>query len=364
MDEPVIDLRSDTVTKPTPAMREAIARAEVADDVHGEDPTINELQRRTAELLGKEAALYVPSGTMSNQIAVKVHTQPGDEVLCEATCHVYNYEAGGPAVLSHVMCRTIQGDYGILDVDDFDGMIRPPNEHYVRTRLVCLENTHNRGGGRIYPIENIARITAWAREHGLATHLDGARIMNAVVATGIPPAEYAKHFDTVSICFSKGLGAPIGSALAGPADLIARARRVRKVFGGAMRQGGIAAAGALYAIQHNVERLREDHANARIIARAIRETEGLKLTPPDVATNIIWFEAAAALGSAAELAAEFKKHGVLFGVGGPRTLRACTHLDVSREMADRAAEIIRLVIPPLWNAKAETVVLGSGQSGY
>ena len=345
MPELVIDLRSDTVTKPTPAMREFIARAEVADDVHGEDPTINELQRRTAELLGKEAALYVTSGTMSNQIAVKVHTQPGDELVCEGMCHIYTYEAGGPAVLSHVMCRTIPGNFGILDVDDFEGMIRPSNEHYARTRLVCLENTHNRGGGRIQPIENIARITAWAREHGLATHLDGARLMNAVVTTGIPAAEYAKHFDTVSICFSKGLGAPIGSALAGPADLIAKARRVRKVFGGGMRQGGIAAAGALYAIQNNIARLREDHENAQIIAAAIRETGGLRLTPPKVETNLIWFEVDRKLGTAAEVAARLKPHGVIMGVGGPQTMRACTHLDVSRAMAERAAEVIRGVVP-------------------
>jgi threonine aldolase len=341
MPEPVIDLRSDTVTRPTPAMREFIARAEVADDVHGEDPTINRLQERTAALLGKEAALYVPSGTMSNQIAVKVHTQPGDELLCEATCHIYNYEAGGPAMLSGVMCRTIKGDHGILDVDDFDGLVRPPNEHYVHTRLVCLENTHNRGGGRVYPLENIERICGWAHENGLVTHLDGARLMNAVTASGVAPTEYTKHFDTVSICFSKGLGAPIGSALAGPADLIARARRIRKVFGGGMRQGGMAAAGALFALENHIGRLREDHVNAQVIAGSIRETDGLRLAPPDVETNLIWFEVDRELGTAAEVAQRLKQHGVLVGVGGPQTLRACTHLDVSRTMADRAAAIIR-----------------------
>jgi len=345
MSEPAIDLRSDTVTKPTPAMREFIARAEVADDVWGEDPTINRLQETVAKLLGKEASLYVSSGTMSNQIAVKVHTQPGDEVLCEASCHIYNYEAGGPAVLSHVMCRPIPGKHGILDLKDFDGMIRPPNEHFVRTRLVCLENTHNRGGGKVFPLENIVRITAWAREHGLATHLDGARLMNASIATGIPAAEYAKHFDTVSICFSKGLGAPIGSALSGPAELIARARRVRKVLGGGMRQGGMAAAGALFAIEHNIERLREDHENAQIIAQAIRDTDGLRLDPPEVETNLVWFQVDAELGTAAEVAARLKPHGVLVGVGGPQTLRACTHLDVSRAMCQRAADVIRQYAP-------------------
>jgi threonine aldolase len=343
MPDTVIDLRSDTVTKPTPAMREFIARAEVADDVWGEDPTINLLQEKTARLLGKEAAVYVTSGTMSNQIAVKLHTQPGDEVLLEANCHIYNYEAGGPAVLSHVMCRPIPGRHGIMDLADFDGLIRPSNEHFVRTRLVCLENTHNRGGGKIFPLEQIARITGWAREHGLATHLDGARLMNAVVATGIPATEYAKHFDTVSICFSKGLGAPIGSALAGPAELMTRARRVRKVFGGGMRQGGMAAAGALFAIENNINRLAEDHKNAQLIAQAIRDTDGLRLDPPEIDTNLIWFHVDRELGTAAEVAARLKPQGVLIGVGGPQILRACTHLDVDRPMAERAAAVIRKV---------------------
>jgi threonine aldolase len=343
MPEPVVDLRSDTVTKPTPAMREFIARAEVADDVWGEDPTINLLQERIANLLGKEAAVYVPSGTMSNQIAVKLHTQPGDEVLLEANSHIYNYEAGGPAVLSHVMCRPVPGRYGILDQKDFEGLIRPPNEHFVRTRLVCLENTSNRGGGTVFPLENIARIATWARSHNLATHLDGARLMNAVVASGVPAHEYARHFDTVSVCFSKGLGAPIGSALAGPTEMMVRARRIRKVFGGGMRQGGMAAAGALYGIEHNIDRLREDHENAQIVARAIRDTDGLRLDPPDVETNIIWFLVDPELGTAADFAARLKPHGVLVGVGGPQILRACTHLDVSREMAERAANTIRKV---------------------
>jgi threonine aldolase len=360
MPEPVIDLRSDTVTKPSPAMREFIAHAEVADDVWGEDPTINLLQERVAKLLGKEAALYVCSGTMSNQIAVKVHTQPGDEVLLEANCHIYNYEAGGPAVLSHVMCRTIPGRHGILDVEDFDGLIRPPNEHYVRTRLVCLENTHNRGGGTIFPLENIERVCGWAREHGLATHLDGARLMNAVVATGIPAADYAKHFDTVSMCFSKGLGAPIGSALTGPAELVARARRVRKVLGGGMRQGGIAAAGALYALEHNIPRLAEDHANAQIIAQAIRATDGLRLDPPEVETNLIWFAVEPELGTAADVAGALKPHGVLVSVGGPQILRACTHLDVSRPMAERAAALIRDV-PQFVRARAREPLAVAGR---
>src|SRR5947207_11252157 len=213
MPDSIIDLRSDTVTRPTPGMRAALEAAEVGDDVFDEDPTVNRLQEHLAALLGKEAALFVPSGTMSNQVCVKAHTQPGDELLCEASCHIYNYEAGGPAVLSGVTCRVCQGDYGILDVSQLDGKIRADDVHLVRTRLVCLENTHNRGGGRVYPLEKIQAISAWARQNGLIMHLDGARLWNAVVATGIPATEWAAQFDSVSVCFSKGLGAPIGSAL-------------------------------------------------------------------------------------------------------------------------------------------------------
>ncbi len=217
MPDSIIDLRSDTVTRPTPAMRAAMSAAEVGDDVFGEDPTVNRLEERVADLLGMEAALYVPSGTMSNQICVKAHTQPGDELLCDVNCHIYNYEAGGPAVLAGVTCRTLEGDFGVLDLSQLEDKIRPPlDNHLVRTRLVCLENTHNRGGGKIYPLEKIEGISRWARSNGLSMHLDGARLWNAIVATGIGGREWARHFDSVSVCFSKGLGAPIGSALAGP----------------------------------------------------------------------------------------------------------------------------------------------------
>ena len=358
-----VDLRSDTVTQPTPAMREAMARAQVGDDVYGEDPTVNRLQERTAELLGKEAALYVPSGTMSNQTGVRVHTQPGDEMICEATCHIYNWEAGGPAVLSGVMCRTVQGTYGILELEQLRGLIRPENEHYVRTRLVCLENTHNRGGGRIYPLEKMEAICAWAHEHGLVTHLDGARLLNASVATGIPAREYAKHFDTVSICFSKGLGAPVGSALAGSRELIRRARKIRKVFGGGMRQAGVIAAGALYALEHHVERLAEDHTHAQILARAIRETEGLVLDPPDVHTNLVWFKVEPELGTAAEVAERLKEQRVLVSVSGPQVLRACTHLDVTREMVEEAAEAIRALAAESAGRGSEPLFPREGSKG-
>jgi threonine aldolase len=345
MADTAIDLRSDTVTRPTAGMRAAMAAAEVGDDVFGEDPTVLRLQERVAALLGKEAALYVPSGTMSNQICIKAHTQPGDELLCETTCHIYNFEAGGPAALSGVMCRTVEGDYGILDVSQLEDKVRPVNDHCVRTRLVCLENTHNRGGGRVYPIEKIQAISAWARQHGLILHLDGARLWNAAVATGIPLAEWAGHFDTVSVCFSKGLGAPIGSALAGPRDFVARARRVRKLLGGGMRQAGVVAAAALYAVDHHRDRLAEDHRHAQVLAQAIADTPGLRLDPPEVETNLVWFEVDPELGTAKDVAAALKPRGVLVQVAGPHVMRACTHLDVSATQAERAAEAIRKAVP-------------------
>jgi threonine aldolase len=346
-----IDLRSDTVTRPTSEMRAAMIAAEVGDDVFGEDPTVNRLEERLATLLGKEAALFVPSGTMSNQICVKAHTQPGDELLCEAGCHIYQFEVGGPAVLSGVTCRTIEGDHGILDVSQLADKVRPVNDHLVRTRLVCLENTHNRGGGRIFPLEKIEAISAWARRNGLAMHLDGARLWNAIVATGIASREWARHFDSVSVCFSKGLGAPVGSALAGPRDLIVRARKIRKLFGGGMRQAGILAAAALYALEHHIDRLADDHRHARIIADAIARTPGLRLDPPDVETNILFFHVDPDLGTARDAAAVLKQAGVLVHPTGPRTIRICTHLDVSSADAEQAAETIRQKLGRLVAAK-------------
>jgi threonine aldolase len=347
MPESYIDLRSDTVTKPTAGMRAAIHAAEVGDDVFNEDPTVNRLQERVAALLGKEAALFVPSGTMSNQVCIKAHTQPGDELICEATCHVYNFEAGGPAVLSGVTCRTIEGDYGILDVSQLEGKVRPVNDHLVRTRVVSLENTHNRGGGKVYPLEKIQAISAWAREQRLVMHLDGARLWNAVVATGIPAAEWARHFDSVSVCFSKGLGAPLGSALAGTREFVTRAKRLRKLFGGAMRQVGVAAAAALYAVENHVERMADDHRHARVIAQAVADTPGLRLDPPEVDTNLVWLEVDPDLGTAKDVAAALKQRGVLVHAAGPQTIRACTHLDVSAAQAERAAEAIRQAVPRL-----------------
>jgi len=341
MAKPTIDLRSDTVTRPTPAMRAAMAGAEVGDDVYGEDPAVNALQRRTAELLGKEAALFVPTGTMANQIAVAVHTVPGDELICAETAHVYVWEAGGIARLSGVTARTLPGDRGLIAPGDLVGKVRPDDGHQVRTRLVCLENTHNRGGGRVHPIGQVAEISKWARANGLAVHLDGARLWNAAAASGIPAAEWARHFDTVSVCFSKGLGAPVGSALAGSAEAIRKAHRVRKVFGGAMRQAGVIAAGALHALDHHVDRLADDHANARILARAVEETPGLRLEFGTVETNLVWIEVDPAFGTGPAIAAQLRADGVLVSALGPNVVRACTHLDVSREQVEIAADRIR-----------------------
>lgn len=341
----IIDLRSDTVTRPTPAMRAAMAEAPVGDDVFGDDPTVIKLEQKVADLLGKEAALYVPSGTMSNQLAVSVHTQPGDELLCDLNCHIYNYEAGGPARLSGVTCRTLDGDFGILDLSQLEDKIRNPDDpHLVRTRMVALENTHNRGGGRIYPIEKIEAISQWAWKNGLIMHLDGARLWNAIVATGIAAKEWSKHFDTVSVCFSKGLGAPVGSALAGPKTIIAKARRVRKLFGGGMRQAGIIAAACIYAMDHHVDRMADDHRHAQIIAKAIADTPGLRLDPPEVDTNLVWFKVDPKLGTAKDVAARLRELGVLVSASGPQRMRACTHLDVSKAQAERVAETLRTAI--------------------
>src|SRR5207253_6954115 len=337
MPESFIDLRSDTVTRPTRGMRAAIEAAEVGDDVFNEDPTVNRLQERVAAMLGKEAALFVPSGTMSNQVCIRAQTQPGDELICEARCHIYNHEAGGPAALSGVTCRTIEGDCGVLDLSQLEDKIRPVNDHLVRTRLVCLENTHNRGGGKVYPLDKIEAISRWAHKHGLIMHLDGARLWNAIVATGIAAAEWGRHFDSVSVCFSKGLGAPIGSALAGTREFVIRAKRIRKLLGGGMRQAGIAAAAALYALDHHIERLADDHRNAQIIAQAIADTPSLRLEPPEVEPNLLWFEVDPQFATAKEVVAILKQRGILIYAAGPYRLRACTHLDVSAAQAERVA---------------------------
>lgn len=335
----MIDLRSDTITKPSPAMREAMAEAVVGDDVLGDDPTVQALEARTAEILGKEAAVYMPSGTMTNQVAVRVHTEHADEIILEENAHIYYYEAGGPAALSGVMCRLVRGDRGIFTAETLLHAIRPRNLHFPRTKLVCLENTHNRGGGSVWPRALIAEIEKAARDHDLALHLDGARLWNAAIATGVSERDYAGHFDSVSVCFSKGLGAPVGSALAGTKSFIDRARRFRKLFGGGMRQAGIIAAGALYALDHNRARLAEDHANARLFAESLAALPGIAIDPATVETNIVVFRTT--VMPAERLTARLKERGVLMLPTGPDTVRAVTHLDVAREQVLEAAAIIK-----------------------
>ncbi len=338
----MIDFRSDTVTKPTPEMRAAMAAAEVGDDVFGDDPTVKELERRTAEILGTEAAVYVASGTMSNQLAIRAHTEPGDEVILESMGHSFYYESGGAAAISGVTCRTLTGERGIFTADQVKAALRPVNVHYPRTRLVCIENTSNRRGGSIWPLERIVEIEAVAREAGLKMHMDGARLWNASVATGISEREYAEHFDTVSVCFSKGLGAPVGSALAGGAEFIERARRFRKMLGGGMRQAGIIAAGALYALDHHRDRLAEDHANAKVLAEGIAPLPGVQLDPADVETNIVLLGVTSM--PAKDLAAKLAEAGVGVLATAPDKIRAVANLMVSRDDVTATIEAFRTAL--------------------
>ncbi len=339
----MIDLRSDTVTRPTPAMLECMIQAPVGDDVIDIDPTVVRLQEKTAELLGKEAAIFMPSGTMTNQIALRVHCSPGDEFLCEVECHIYNYEQGAFAQLSGLVARTISGRSGIFDAQQIHGMVRPDNEHMVRTKLVCLENTHNRGGGSIFPQPMVNEICDWAHAQGLQCHLDGARLFNASVATGLSLKALAAPFDSISVCFSKGLGAPVGSCLAGTKAFVARARRARKLFGGGMRQAGFIAAGALYGLEHHIDRMVDDHAHAQRIAEAVQNTPGLGIHGGRVETNIVIFQVDPEWGTAAEFAQKLQERGVLVLAFGPQSVRVVTHLDVSRQDIDRAAQAIESV---------------------
>ena len=341
----MIDLRSDTVTRPTAAMREAMFDAPVGDDVYGEDPTVNRLEARVAGVLGKEAAIYVPSGCMANQIAVRLHCAPGEEILAERTSHVLLWEGGAPAALSGVTVRPLDGTHGILSPDTLRDALPPDDIHSPQTRLIWLENTHNRGGGTIHPFASVEAISAWASQVRVPMHLDGARLWNAVTATGVPAAAWAKPFATVSVCFSKGLGAPVGSALAGSKAQIALARRYRKLFGGAMRQVGFLAAACLYALDHHVERLADDHANARLLADAVSATPGLTLDPPEVHTNVVWFRVDPKLGTPKGLATRFKGQGILVAALGHDMVRLVTHLDVSRADCELAARAIRAIAP-------------------
>jgi len=342
MNGKTIDLRSDTVTKPTLAMRQAMAEAEVGDDVLGDDPTVKELERRTAELLGKDTAVFVPSGTMANQLAIRCHTQPGDEMLLDANAHIYWYEAGASAALSGVICRTLPGVRGVFSSSDVRAALRPIDVHFPPTRLLAIENTHNRGGGAIWPLEQIQEVCSVAREAGIRTHLDGARLWNASVATGIPESEYAKDFDSVSVCFSKGLGAPVGSALAGSTEFVKSARRFRKQFGGGMRQAGIIAAGGLYALVHHRERLADDHSNAKRLASGLSEIPGIHVSCDMIDTNMVYFDVER--GTAMQLAALLKEMNVLVLPTGEHTIRAVTSLAVDVDDIFRAIDAVRNIM--------------------
>ena len=324
-----IDLRSDTITKPTPAMREVMASAEVGDDVFGDDPTVIKLESYIAELLGKEAALFVPSGTMANQLAVRCQTSPGDEILIDTNAHIYWYEAGGPAALSGVTCKHLPGVRGIFTSDDVLAALRPDDNHFPPTTLLSVENTHNRGGGSVWSIDSIRKVTKTAREAGLQTHLDGARLWNASVSSGLPESEYAECFDSVSVCFSKGLGAPVGSALLGSEQFIRKARRFRKQFGGGMRQAGIIAAAALYATVNHRERLAEDHNNAYILANGISSIPGIEIDVNEVDTNMVYFAVSGM--SAPQLAENLKGKGLLVLAIDQKRIRAVTSLMVDQD---------------------------------
>ena len=337
MSSTVVDMRSDTVTRPDQGMRGAMASAEVGDDVFGDDPTVNRLQEEVADLLGKEAALFVPSGTMGNQLALRAQTRHGDQILLEDGAHIYRYEAGGPAALSGLLVTCIPAPGGILTADLVETALNPDNVHCAPPSLICLENTHNRAGGRILPLENMRRIAELARDRGLHVHLDGARLWHAHMATGLPLAELAGPADSVSVCFSKGLGAPVGSMLAGDRQTIARAHRFRKMFGGGMRQVGILAAACLYALEHNLPRLVQDHIRAARIAAEIDHPD-LAVNHP-VETNIVIFDVRGRDGDRALL--EFLESRGVLGVGfGPGRVRLVPNLDTDDEAVARAIEAL------------------------
>ncbi len=339
-----VDLRSDTLTRPTEKMRAAMSRAEVGDDVFNEDPTLNRLQDYIAELTGMEKALFVTSGTQGNQICINAHTQPGQEVIVDKNSHIFNYESGSPAMLAGVQLHCLDGTNGIVSKDEVAAAVRPADDHYPQTGLVCLENTHNRGGGFIYPLEEIEQIAEFCRTAGLPLHLDGARLWNASVATGISIKTYCELFDSVSLCFSKGLGAPVGSVVAGKADFIQRTHFYRKAYGGGVRQGGILAAAALHAIEHHLPLLSEDHRRAKSLAAGINEIPGLSVDLPAVHTNIVLFDIDDALMTAASLSGKLAEEGILQFPFGPQRIRLVTHLEIADDAVDHAINVIKKVV--------------------
>jgi threonine aldolase len=324
-------------------MREAMVSAEVGDDVFGADPTVNALQEQIADMLGKEAALFTPSGSMANQIAIRLHCGRGEEFICEQNCHIQLYEQGGYSQLSGAIAKQISGTYGVIQLSQLPAQLPPLDDHVCRTKLLTIENTHNRGGGKVQPLETVRELCSWARRLGLATHLDGARLFNAVVASGVSARDWAAPFDTVNVCFSKGLGAPVGSAIVGSKEMIREARRVRKLLGGGMRQVGILAAAAIYALNNNIQRLEVDHQHAKLIAKAVSGIDGLSVDPQPE-TNIVIIRVAADLGSPVALVAALASHGIGAVTFGPQHIRMVTHLDINRQQIERACECLPLAV--------------------
>lgn len=339
-----VELYSDTRSRPTAAMRQAMVEAEVDDEQAMLDPTVNKLCQMTADLLGKEAAVFMPSGTMCNQVAFRVHCQTGDEIILDRTAHPVNSEAGGPAALSGAATRTIDGHRGMFTADQVREAIRTRRRHNPVSKVLSVENTTNAGGGGVWPIEQVRAVTDVAREHGLITHCDGARLLNAVVASGTPALDYADCFDTLWIDLSKGLGCPVGGVLAGSAAFIEDAWRYKQLFGGAMRQAGMIAAAGVHALEHHVERLAEDHENARIFARAIAQIPGIKLAHETIDSNMVFFDVDETGMSAPQVAEALLAHGVRIGASTETRMRAVTHLDVDRAGVEAAAEALQSVV--------------------
>ncbi|HPN38652.1 MAG TPA: GntG family PLP-dependent aldolase [Melioribacteraceae bacterium] len=339
----IIDLRSDTVTLPSEGMRRAMYEAEVGDDVYREDPTVIKLERMVAEMFGKEAALFVPSGTMSNQLALNVLTNPGDEVICESDAHIFHYESGSPAKLSGIQLYPVKGKNGLMFPEDVEECIRHVDAYYMpRTKVVAIENTHNRAGGTIIPLGNIKELKELTNKYGLYFHCDGARIWNAATETKISYAEYGKYFDTISVCLSKGLGAPVGSLLLGTKDLITKAFRVRKSYGGGMRQIGILAAAGIYALKYHLSALSEDHKKAKLLANYLANNDIFEIDYDNVQTNMVMFKVNEF--DTKEFIEECSKLGLLLSEGKPKIIRAVTHRDISFEEVEFSTRIITRVI--------------------
>lgn len=340
----MIDLRSDTVTRPTAEMKRAMMLAPLGDDVYGEDPSVNLLQERVAALFGKEAGLFVPTGVMSNQLAIKAWTQPGDEVIVEKESHIFNYETAAPSMMSAVQLHPVPGRLGVLAPDDVASAVRPDTYYYPRSTLVCMENTHNRMGGTVYPVEAMRELRALCHAHGMGLHLDGARIWNAHVASETPFRDYGDAVDSISVCFSKGLGAPVGSMLLGTHALITKAHKYRKIFGGGMRQAGMLAAAALHAVEHHLPLLAEDHARARRFAEALDGMRSFRIDHDRVQTNMVLLDFTGGPTRAAEAQRRLHAEGIEIGMGMADSLRAVFHLDLDDEAVGRAIDVCRKVL--------------------